>query len=86
MALFLTRIGASIVEATTESYFFKHASLKHMSEISLFRVLYPLSYITIPILASGILFLFDSFFILFASLASMIFLSIFAAGKITDTK
>lgn len=49
--LFLTRIGASLIEITTESYFFKHVKGDDADIISFFRITNPLSYIIGPIAA-----------------------------------
>ena len=43
LAMFITRIGASFVEATSESYFFKQIDGKDADAISLFRMMRPLS-------------------------------------------
>lgn len=49
--LFATRIGASLVEITTESYFFKHVKGKDANIISFFRMTSPIAYIVGPIVA-----------------------------------
>ncbi len=46
--LFLTRVGASFVEITSESYFFKHVNEQNTGLISLFRMTRPLSFIIAP--------------------------------------
>ncbi|MBX4195593.1 MFS transporter [Candidatus Parcubacteria bacterium] len=38
VALFFTRVGASVIEITTESYFFKHVSSNDSGLISIFRL------------------------------------------------
>jgi len=43
--LFVTRIGASLVEITTESYFFKHVKGDDANIISFFRMTRPVAYI-----------------------------------------
>jgi MFS family permease len=48
--LFCTRIGASMIEVLTESYFFKQISDKDEGVISIYRMMYPLAYILGPIL------------------------------------
>ena len=50
--LFITRIGASFVEVSTESYFFKHVNQEKTDIISFFRISRPLSFIVAPILAT----------------------------------
>lgn len=49
--LFFTRIGASMVEITTESYFFKHVQGDDADIISFFRMTRPFAYIAGPIAA-----------------------------------
>ncbi|MDQ5948935.1 MAG: Glucose/galactose transporter [Patescibacteria group bacterium] len=50
--LFLTRTGASIVEVTSDSYFFKMVNQNKTDVISFYRVARPLSYIVAPIIAT----------------------------------
>jgi MFS family permease len=50
--LFITRIGASFVEITTDSYFFKQVGEKKSDVISFYRITRPLSYIVAPIMAT----------------------------------
>lgn len=54
--LFLTRIGASVVEIMTESYFFKHVNSRDTNLISFYRNTRPVAYIVGPI-AAGLVFL-----------------------------
>ena len=49
--LFATRIGASLIEITTESYFFKHVQGDDADIISFFRLTRPFAYIIGPIVA-----------------------------------
>lgn len=51
LVLFLTRVGASIVEVSNESYFFKHVTDKDAPTIAVFRNMTPLAYLIGPILA-----------------------------------
>ncbi len=70
--LFITRIGASLVEIGGESYFFKHIKETDTGLISLFRMTRPLSSILAPLIAIPIItflsystsFLFLAFFTL----------------------
>jgi MFS family permease len=67
LLLFLTRVGASFIEITTESYFFKKVDKEDASIISAFRMLRPLSYIAAATLGTIALFIFPfhaTFFIL----------------------
>ena len=49
---FVTRIGASMVEVTTESYFFRKVNHNDTGCIGFFRNTYPFAYILAPIVAS----------------------------------
>ncbi len=53
--LFLTRTGASFIEITTESYFFKQVKSNQTDVISFFRINRPLSFIIAPIIATVML-------------------------------
>jgi MFS family permease len=53
--LFTTRVGASIVEVMTESYFFKRVNHQDMGSIGFFRNTYPFAYILAPLIASLVL-------------------------------
>ncbi len=48
MVLFLSRIGAALVEAMRETYFFKTVGAKDISYINMFRITAPLAYIVGP--------------------------------------
>ena len=50
--LFVSRIGASFVEVTTESYFFKKVNADKTDVISFFRMTRPLAYLLAPLLAT----------------------------------
>ena len=50
MVLFVSRIGASLVESASESYFFKHVKKEDAGLISLFRMVRPISYILVPLI------------------------------------
>jgi MFS family permease len=50
--LFVTRIGASMVEVVTESYFFRHVHPDDTGTIGFFRNTYPFAYIIAPGIAS----------------------------------
>ncbi len=49
--LFVSRIGASIVEVSTETYFFKHVKSTNAGYISLFRMTKNMSFLVVPIIA-----------------------------------
>ncbi len=81
--LFLTRVGASIVEVVSESYFFKKVSDADAEVISLFRTTSPIAYIIAPLLGTVIL-TYQPYQILFYILAGVVFLGIFALDKLKN--
>lgn len=59
LVLFMTRVGASIIEVMTETYFFKHIQREDVSMASIFRDTQPLAYLVAPLFASMFLDNFD---------------------------
>lgn len=49
--LFISRVGASFVEVSTESYFFRHISTENASYVSMFRMTRALPYLIIPLIS-----------------------------------
>lgn len=84
-ALFMTRIGATLVETMTESYFFKHVDATDAEVIGFFRNLRPLSYVMVPIVASVFLSIFPLQYI-FAGLAIVMLLGLRYTYLLKDTK
>ncbi len=82
--LFATRIGASLIEISSESYFFKHVKADDTGAISLFRIVRPLSYVIAPLLALPIIYFF-SYSTSFYFLAFFTLLGLFFIPKV-DTK
>lgn len=83
--LFISRIGASFLEVTTESHFFKRVGAQSVNVISFFRTMRPLSFVLAPVIFTLALNVFDfrtSFFVL----SAFVLLGINSAGNITDTK
>jgi MFS family permease len=84
-AMFVTRVGASFVEATSESYFFKHTGGKDADAISLFRMTRPLS----SLLGAGlgsIALLYMDFNLLFIILGFLMVPGLFFTLLLKDTK
>jgi len=50
--LFMTRVGASVIETTSETYFFTHVTEEDTYLLGVFRDMNPVAYIIAPILAS----------------------------------
>jgi MFS-type transporter involved in bile tolerance (Atg22 family) len=57
--LFASRIGASLVEVASESYFFKHIHPDNAGYISLFRMTRSLPYVISPVLLTIAVVFFD---------------------------
>lgn len=83
--LFVARFGASLLEVTTESYFFKHAKGSDTDMIGFFRATRPLSYVVGAGLGSLILAFFN-FNIMFLVLAALMVPGFFFAMALHDTK
>ncbi|MEK7589821.1 MAG: MFS transporter [Patescibacteria group bacterium] len=83
--LFVTRVGASIVEITTESYFFKHVQGDNADIISFFRMTHPFAYIAGPIIAIIALQLLP-FQYIFLALGIIMFFGIYYALALEDTR
>src|SRR3989344_4441479 len=71
LVLFITRIGAAMIEVMSESYFFKAVSEENADAIDFFRNTGPLSYLIAPLLAVPILFYAPSFEYIFYVLGAI---------------
>lgn len=85
LILFITRIGASMIEIMSETYFFKKVDEGDTELISIFRYTSPLAYLVGPICATVILQLF-SYQTLFVVLSLIMLLGIYFTHEIRDTK
>jgi len=83
--MFISRVGASMVEATTESYFFKHTNGSDPQILSLFRLTRPLATIGGSLLGS-IALLYLPFSLAFIVLAVCILPALYTTSRIVDTK
>lgn len=83
--MFITRIGASFVEVTTESYFFKKTTSSDAQIISFFRVTRPLAYV-IGALISSLTLLYLPFNLLFTVIAALMIPAMFLTLTLEDTK
>ena len=83
--MFVTRIGASFVEVTTEVHFFKRTNSTDAQIISFFRVTRPLAYLAGAALASLSL-LYLPFNLLFVVFALIMIPAMFVTLDIVDTK
>lgn len=85
IVMFTTRVGASFVEVTTESYFFKQTKSSDAQIISFFRITKPLAYVTGSVIASlAILYL--PFNLLFIVFALLMIPAMFFTANLVDSK
>jgi MFS family permease len=82
--LFATRAGASLVEVSSESYFFKHVKEEDTGLISLFRLTRPFSYVIAPLFALPVIYFF-SYSVSFYFLAFFTLFGLFFIPKV-DTR
>ncbi len=83
--LFITRVGASFVEVSTESFFFKQVDKEKTDQISFFRISRPLSFIIAPLLATVTLE-FIPFQYIFIVIGSVMILGAHYSLSLTDTR
>ncbi len=83
--MFLSRLGASLVEVTTESHFFKHVKAEDSALIGLFRLMRPLANLLGAMLGSLSL-LFLPFNLIFIVLSFIMVSGIFITSFLTDTR
>jgi len=85
LIMFTTRVGAALVEVTTESYFFKQTKSSDAQIISFFRITRPLAYVMGAVVASLTL-LYVPFHLLFIVFAALMVPAMFCTLYIKDTK
>ncbi|MEX0933545.1 MAG: MFS transporter [Candidatus Paceibacterota bacterium] len=85
LVLFTTRFGASLIEATTESYFFKHVGPSDTGVVALYRTLEPLAFFVAPVV-STIALLFIDIRYTFVVLGTVMFTGVIYALGILDSK
>lgn len=85
LVLFLSRVGAALVEAMRETYFFKQVDAKDIGYINLFRITGPLGYIIGPGLAILILAFFPLNY-LFLALSLIMLTGFWFVAGLKDTK
>jgi len=83
--MFLSRFGASLVEVTTESYFFKQVKGHDSNLISLFRLMRPLGSL-VGALAGSIALLFFPLPFIFVLLGLLMASGTFITLRLTDTR
>tara|TARA_B100000745_G_scaffold271168_1_gene198400 strand:+ start:2095 stop:3168 length:1074 start_codon:yes stop_codon:yes gene_type:complete len=83
--MFISRIGGSLVEATTESYFFKHTTGTDANIMSFFRLTRPLAMLVGALIGSATL-LYVPFELIFIVLGFLMVPGIFFTIHLKDTK
>ncbi len=83
--LFITRIGAAMVDIMNESYFFKHVDGEDTDDVSAFRSMSPIAYTLGPIFSVGILAV-APIWVLFVITGCVLASGILLALGIKDTK
>jgi len=83
--LFITRIGASFVEISTDTYFFKQISTKRASIISFYRLTRPLAMIVTPIIMT-IFLQFIPFQYTFIIIGALVIVGTHYSMALVDTK
>lgn len=79
--LFITRVGASIIETTSETYFFTHVKEEDAYLLGIFRDMNPVAYIIAPLIATGI-FLILPFKYLFIVLSLILIIGLYFISKL----
>lgn len=85
IVLFISRIGASFVEITSESFFFKHVWKSDTGLISIFRLTRPVSVI-LGSIVGALCLLFLPFKALFLVLAILVFFGTQQSARLQDTR
>jgi MFS family permease len=85
VALFITRVGASIVEVMTESYFYKHVGPGDVPLITFMRTIRAAAYVVGPIIGSIVLVYFEPRF-LFLVLGIIMLFALPIGFSMNDTK
>ncbi len=85
LLLFLTRIGASLLEIMSDTYFFKKINHNDIALINSYRSTRPLAYIFAPFIFGLILYIFPVHYV-FLFLAAIISTGLYFALTLKDTK
>jgi MFS family permease len=83
--MFLTRVGSSLMEIMTETYFFKKINDQDVGVINFYRTASPLAYIVGPLFFSALLY-FYPLKIVFLALGLLMIIPLYWAVTLKDTK
>lgn len=81
LVLFITRVGASLIETTSETYFFTHVKEEDAYLLGIFRDMNPVAYIIAPLIATGI-FIILPFKYLFIVLSLILIIGLYYIPKL----
>jgi len=81
LVLFITRVGASIIETTSETYFFTHIREEDAYLLGVFRDMNPVAYIIAPMIAT-LVFLVLPFKFLFVILSIILLAGLYYIPKL----
>lgn len=84
--LFMTRVGAALIEAMSEIYFFRIVSEADADVIAFFKNTYPLSFVVAPLVATVILFFLPHFSLLYPILSVILLLGLILSLRLKDVK
>lgn len=84
--LFMTRVGAALIESMSETYFFKKVNADDTHTISFFRMIQPVSYLVGPVIGTLVLLAGGEFETLFLVLAGLLAIGIPIGNQLIDTK
>ncbi len=85
MILFLSRVGACLIEIMTETYFFKKVDATDTDFLSIFRLLRPAG-LTIGAGLGALVLQVSTYPVIFLALAAIVFLGLYESTKIKDTR
>jgi len=80
--LFLTRVGASAIEGTSDAYFFKHIKSENEEFVGVYRSASPVAYITGPLVALGVFIFLPSFNFIYIVLGTLMLYGIYLSSTI----
>lgn len=85
LILFLTRVGAALVESMDETYFFKHVGKEDMDLINVFRDMRPIGWLTAAFVSFILLHLFNIQSVFIAIIVVLV-VALWPALRLVDTK
>lgn len=86
LILFLTRVGAALIEAMTESHFFRRVNDRDANTISVFRMMRPVGALIAPLFASVLLISGNYLFFFMVSGALIVAFGIMATIPLRDVR